>query len=297
MNRLTKFVLLFFTGSCLLGCSFEKPDPITFGFIPASEIEEVEIVADSLCHELSEKTGIEIKPFVAPDYSSLIEAMRTRHVDIAWLAPMSFIEAEVEISQTPLLTSVRQGKPYFYSAIFTRTDSGINTVEDLKGKRIGWTDPTSTAGRIFPEYEIRKLGINPATFFREIKYVGGHDRAVKAVLNGDVDAAASFSNDTINVDNAWHQFLKEKDQIEKIRPILYTRPIPGDVISISTEVYARRQQDAEKLKKAILDLSFTQEGKRLIKKLNRTDALAPVQPELYETVREAAKYVLGQNFR
>lgn len=296
MNQVRNGLLILST-LILFSCGFNKVDPITFGFIPASEIEEVEIVADSLCKELTNQTGIEIRAFVAPDYSSLIEAMRTRHVDIAWLAPMSFIEAEVEIKQTPLLTSVRQGKPFFYSAIFTRTDSGIKTVEDLKGKRIGWTDPTSTAGRIFPEYELRKLGINPVTYFREIKYVGGHDRAVKAVLNGDVDAAASFSNDTINVDNAWHQFFKEKDQIEKIRPILYTRPIPGDVISISTQVYNSRQQDAEKLKKAILDLSVTPSGKRLIKKLNRTDALAPVQPEMYETVREAAKYVLGQTFR
>lgn len=295
--KLINFSLLFLFTSFFLSCEFKKTEPFTFGFIPASEIEEVEIVADSLCTELTKQTGIEIRSFVAPDYSSLIEAIRTRHVDIAWLAPMSFVEAEAEIKQTPLLTSVRQGKPFFYSAIFTRTDSGIRSVEDLNGKRIGWTDPTSTAGRIFPEYELRKKGINPATFFREIKYVGGHDRAVKAVLDGDVDAAASFANDTINTDNAWHQFVKDKEQIAKIRPILYTKPIPGDVISMSTHVYSRRQADAEKLKKAILAFSVTSTGKRLIKKLNRTDALAPVQPEMYETVREAAKYVLGQTFR
>ncbi|MCA0447383.1 MAG: phosphate/phosphite/phosphonate ABC transporter substrate-binding protein [Bacteroidetes bacterium] len=295
--KLINFCLIFLATSFFLSCEFRKTEPFTFGFIPASEIEEVEIVADSLCTELTKQTGIEIRSFVAPDYSSLIEAIRTRHVDIAWLAPMSFVEAEAEIKQTPLLTSVRQGKPFFYSAIFTRTDSGIRSVEDLNGKRIGWTDPTSTAGRIFPEYELRKKGINPATFFREIKYVGGHDRAVKAVLDGDVDAAASFANDTINTDNAWHQFVKDKEQIAKIRPILYTKPIPGDVISMSTHVYSRRQADAEKLKKAILAFSVTSTGKRLIKKLNRTDALAPVQPEMYETVREAAKYVLGQTFR
>jgi len=295
--KLIKICLIFLSTSFFLSCEFKKTEPFTFGFIPASEIEEVEIVADSLCTELTKQTGIEIRSFVAPDYSSLIEAIRTRHVDIAWLAPMSFVEAEAEIKQTPLLTSVRQGKPFFYSAIFTRTDSGIRSVEDLNGKRIGWTDPTSTAGRIFPEYELRKKGINPATFFREIKYVGGHDRAVKAVLDGDVDAAASFANDTINTDNAWHQFVKDKEQIAKIRPILYTKPIPGDVISMSTHVYSRRQADAEKLKKAILAFSVTSTGKRLIKKLNRTDALAPVQPEMYETVREAAKYVLGQTFR
>lgn len=289
-------VLFLFSG-LISSCGLQKPEPFTFGFIPASEIEEVEIVADSLCAELTKQTGIEIKPFVAPDYSSLIEAIRTRHVDIAWLAPMSYIEAEAEIKQIPLLTSVRQGKPFFYAAIFTRTDSGIRSYLDLNGKRIGWTDPTSTAGRIFPEYELRKKGIKPSVFFREIKYVGGHDRAVKAVLNGDVDAAASFSNDTLNHDNAWHQFIKEKDQIDKIRPILYTSPIPGDVISMSAHLYHERKKESEKLKQEILAFSMTATGKRLIKKLNRTDALAPVQPEMYETVREAAKYVLGNTFR
>lgn len=284
----------FLAGLFLLSSCRQEKKELTFGFIPASQIEEVEIVGDSLCSELSARTGLDIHAFVAPDYSSLIEAIRTRHVDLAWLAPMSFVEAEQVVAQKPLLTSVRQGNPFFYAALFVRTDSGIRSVGDMKGKRMGWTDPTSTAGRIFPEFELRKMGIDPGVFFSEIRYVGGHDRAVRAVLEGDVDVAASFANDTLNHDNAWHQFLKESGQVSSIRPVLYTKPIPGDVITCSLPVFEKRGEEVERLIGELKAFSETPAGKRLIRKLNRTDSLVPVRLEMYETVREAAKLVLNQ---
>lgn len=276
----------------LNSCSKKHDDAIIFGFIPSSNIEEVESVSDSLCQMLSEETGLKIKAFVAPDYASLIESIRTKHVQIAWFAPMSFVEAEAVGSLTPLLTSVRAGKPYFYSGIFVRADSRIFSIEDLRGKIMGFTDPTSTAGRIFPEADIRKKGYNPESFFKQVVYLGGHDKVVGAVLDGIVDAGASFANDTINVDNAWHQFLKNKDDVRKFRVIHYTSPIPGDVIACLTSMKEKSPEHIKLITEKLLKISGEKSGQRLIKKLNRTDSLLPANIETYNAVREASKLVI-----
>lgn len=289
MTRILVALLALF----LAGCSADQKRVVTFGFIPGSAIEEIELTADTLSALISQKTGMEIRPFVAPDYSSLIEAMRTGHVDLAWLAPMSYVDAVNEVGVTPLLTSVRQGKPYFYSAIFVRTDSGIRSIDDLKGKVIAFSDPLSTAGRLFPEMELRERGIQPENWFRQVVYLGGHDKVVHAVFNRTVDAGASFSNDTTNQDNAWKQFLKEKDGWIQIRPILFSRPIPGDVVGMASNSPHHHDQAMKQLAQGLMRVSESEQGKRLIRKINRTDSFSPADSRLFENVREAARLVLG----
>lgn len=289
MTRLLAALFLF----GLTACAGGEKQVVTFGFIPGSAIEEIELTADTLSTLISQKTGMEVRPFVAPDYASLIEAMRTGHVDLAWLAPMSYVDAVNEVGVTPLLTSVRQGKPFFYSAIFVRTDSGIRTVEDLKGKVIAFSDPLSTAGRLFPEMELREKGIQPETWFRQVVYLGGHDKVVNAVFNRSVDAGASFSNDTTNQDNAWKQFLKEKDGWTQIKPLLFSRPIPGDVVGMASNSPFHNDQSMKQLAQGLMRVSETEQGKRLIRKINRTDSFSPADSRLFENVRDAARLVLG----
>lgn len=290
--NLRLLILLLCACLTLINCDSNKKNVIVFGFIPSSNIEEVELLSDSLCMLISQTTGLKVKSFVASDYESLIEAFRIGHVQMAWFAPMSYIEANEVSELTPLLTSVRSGKPFFYSAIFVRSDSKIYSVEDLKGKIMGFSDPTSTAGRIYPEAEIRKMGYNPESFFKQIIYLGGHDKVVDAVLNGTVDAGASFANDTLNIDNAWHQLLKNKQDASKFRPIHYTKPIPGDVIACLTSLEKQSPEKVKLITDELLKLSTQPDGQRLIKALNRTDSLLPVNIEDYNVLREVAKLVL-----
>jgi len=287
------YALLFLL--CFVGCKNNSDKTIVFGFIPLSDIEEVESITDSLCAQLSKETGLTIKAFVAPDYASLAESMRTRHVQFGWFSPMSFVEAERETKLIPILTAVRGKKPYFYSGIFTRKDRNINSVSDLKGKVMGFTDPSSTVARIFfTEPKFKEMGIKPSSFFKDILYLGGHDKVVTAVLEGVTDAGATFANDTINLDNAWHQFIKKQKDRDKIKPILFSKPIPGDVIVCLEKLKLERPDQVQLLTEKILELSSAPLGKSLLKKLYHVDALVPAKNENYNSVREVSELVLSE---
>src|SRR5690606_11564754 len=82
----------------------------------------------------------------------------------------------------------------FYKAmIIVKKDSPIQSVSDLKGKRIAYQNVTSSAGFVWPAGKLMESGLDPLKDVQAIT-VKGHDQGVLAVLNGDVDAAAIFQD-------------------------------------------------------------------------------------------------------
>jgi len=104
---------------------------------------------------LRKQLGMEIQPFVATDYTGVVEALRANKLDVAFLTPASYVLAKNETNVKVVLKSERKGIPAYYAAIITRADSGIKTLEDLRGKTFAFGDSLSTTGHVFP----RKMSI------------------------------------------------------------------------------------------------------------------------------------------
>ena len=152
--------------------------------------------------------------------------MRSGNLDFAFFPPDGFVIAQRETDAQVLLKSVRFGNPFYWSAIIVRKDSGFTSIADLEDKSIAWVDPNSAAGYVFPRAEITLAGIEPDDFFSNQVFSGGHDAAVLSVLNGSVDAAATFANDAENISGAWTQFLEE-DRAAELHSIFILAAHPG----------------------------------------------------------------------
>ena len=70
----------------------------------------------------------------------------------------------------------------------TRSDSGINRLEDLNGKTFAFSDETSTSGHIFARALLQRNNVELGHVF----FAGGHPNAVRAVEDGKVAGGASF---------------------------------------------------------------------------------------------------------
>ena len=81
------------------------------------------------------------------------------------------------------------GRPWYNTVIVVKTESGIDTVDEIKGKRFGFVSQSSPqipcSQRPFP-----RPGIDPKTDFAAVEYAGGHDKNVSALVAGTVDAIA-----------------------------------------------------------------------------------------------------------
>lgn len=290
----SKFKVLPLAALLILGlnsCNNDNTDsntgdkPINVGFVPSENMEEVTKNAQPLVEMLGKSLGKEVKPFIATDYTGIVEAFRAGKLDIAFLTPAAYVMANNEAGVKVALKAVRHGNSFFYSAIITRKDSGINKLEDFKDKTFSFGDTLSTSGHIFPKKLFLDKGIDPKVAFKNVIYSGGHDATVLAVFNKKVDGGAVFSNDTNGKDGAWTQFLKP-DEAAQIKAIAYSDPIPSDNICVSKDLDPKIEK---KLEDAFIDVSKNPEGLKLIQKLYRIDGFAPATDKDYDSVKAAFK--------
>jgi phosphonate transport system substrate-binding protein len=151
-NRLWFLFSSLLLGLCLSACVESHPPVKTLrvGFVPAEDAQQVMQNAQPIVEILRKQLGMEIQPFVAMDYTGVVEALRVNKLDIAFLTPASYVLARNEANVRVILKSERKGIPYYYAAIITRADSGIKTLEDLRGKTFAFGDSLSTTGHVFP---------------------------------------------------------------------------------------------------------------------------------------------------
>ncbi len=265
---------------------------INIGFNPAENADVVETNGKLFSEYYKKATGLNVKTFIATDYTALIEALRSGRIDFAFLPPFSFVKAEEVAGAKVLMKSVRKGQSVFYSGIIVRSDKGFNKIEDLKGKNIAWVDPASSSGFIVPKAALMtKKKIQPDSFFGKQVYAGSHDALVLAVLNGTVDAGATFVNDTKGEDGAWTQFLKTEADRKKIKMIFVSDPIPGDTMATTNKFATEHKEIVDKTTKILADMGKNEEGKAILKALYRIDSMVPATSKEYQPLRDAAKLI------
>ncbi|HLN84098.1 MAG TPA: PhnD/SsuA/transferrin family substrate-binding protein, partial [Candidatus Binatia bacterium] len=83
---------------CALACgkSDSSPKVLRIGFVPAEDAQQVMQNAQPLVDILRKELGMEIEPFVATDYTGIVEALRAHKLDVAFLAPASYVLAKNE---------------------------------------------------------------------------------------------------------------------------------------------------------------------------------------------------------
>ena len=254
------------------------------GFVPSENAQQVMQNAQPIVELLRKQLGLEIQPFVATDYTGVVEALRVNKLDIAFLTPASYVLAKDEANIKVILKSERKGIPYYYAAIITRADSGIKNLADLRGKSFAFGDALSTTGNVIPRKMLKERGIDPVRDFRQILYSGGHDATVLAVLNGKVDAGATYANSPDSEDTAWMRYLKNPQDVMQIRAIAFSEPIPADNLVISASL---DPGIARKVEQTFIELSRDPQGKKMLRDLYQIDGFVPASDKDYDSVRQA----------
>ena len=165
---------------------------LTVGLIPSEDSRAMIANSQAMMDMLSKSLGMPVKPFVAADYNGVIEAMRSKRLDVAYLGPFSYVlgTTVADIEAFAVAETKKAGRTFYYSQIITHKDSGIKTVADLKGRTFAFVDPSSTSGHLFPKAGLMKAGFNPDKDFGRVIFSGSHDSSSIAVQNKKVDAAA-----------------------------------------------------------------------------------------------------------
>ena len=269
-------------GSTANGGSGASGPSLVLGFVPSEQADKLADTAKPITDFLSKELGQEVKPFTATNYAGLVEAMGSGKVDIGALAPLAYVLAHDQNGAQVLLKSSRHGAITYHSMFIARADSGIKSIEQAKGKKMAFVDPSSASGYLFPAAYLKSKGYDPDKFFSQTMTTGAHDKSVIAVYNGDVDVAAVY-------DDARDRVAKTatyKDVKTKVVKIGQTQEIPNDTISV------RKGLDpalTAKIKAAFLKYAKSPEGKKTLNDLYGIDGMVEAKDSDYDLVRKVAK--------
>lgn len=140
---------------------------------------------------LAKIMGLEVEVFQAADYNGIIQAMASGQLELASMGPASYANAREQMGEkvAPILAPrTAEGMSGYYSALVVKADSPYHTLDDLRGKTIGYVDFNSTSGYLYPRWRLREIGKDPDTFFGKSAMSGGHTQGVLALANGQFDA-------------------------------------------------------------------------------------------------------------
>jgi phosphonate transport system substrate-binding protein len=105
-----------------------------------------------------------------------------------WLAARR--PTPVEPLAAPVLAGDRYGgRPIYYSDVIVRDDSPITCLEELRGCTWAYNEPASHSGHTVTLYSLVRMGARPG-FLGRVVEAGFHQRAIRLVHSGAVDAAA-----------------------------------------------------------------------------------------------------------
>ena len=261
-------------------------NPVRMMFVPSGDAQVILEEGREIARQLQGFTGLHFSTSVATSYAAVIEAMGAGKVDIGWLATFSYVLAKDKYDVDLLLIVVRFGKPFYRGQIMVRTDSGMNTLADLKGKTMAYVDPASTSGHLYPKALMMAEGHDPDSFFSKSIFAGSHNAVVFSLLKGEVDAGAAYDGARAAVAKNY------PDVFNKIKVIAYTKDIPNDTVTarkgLPSELKAR-------IKEGLKHLSKTPEGGKVLKRVYGISGLMDLDA-FFDPVREASRH-LGLNLK
>ncbi len=175
-----------------LGASAQTANVLNVGLIPSEDSRAMIANSQAMMDMLSKSLGMPVKPFVAADYNGVIEALRSKRLDVAYLGPFSYVMGTTvaPIEAFAVAETKKAGRAFYHALIVAHKDSGIKTVADLKGKTFAFVDPTSTSGHLFPKAGLMKEGFNTDKDFGRVIFSGSHDSNAVAVQNKKIEAVA-----------------------------------------------------------------------------------------------------------
>jgi len=196
------------------------PDIIDFSMVPTEDPAIYEETMDPLMENIEAETGKDVEYVGLDSYAAQVEAMRAERLHVAGFAT----------GNTPFAVNLAGARPFGIQVgaesfgyrlwLITHVDNeDINALEDIRGRDVIHTDPSSNSGHLAPNAAFTDLGVEPGEDY-EYDFSGGHDNSANAIYQQDAEAAPICST--------CYARAQEQDNIDssQIKAIWASAPFP-----------------------------------------------------------------------
>jgi phosphonate transport system substrate-binding protein len=208
----------------------QDTSPLRFGvglFQPDREKNQSTYLPLAL--HLEKRLGRKVILNTVDTWEGLAKSLAAGETDIALMGPWGYVLANHEAGAQAVSTILYEGKPEYFAIMVTHPQSGIRSIDDLKGRSFAFGDKGSTSGYLIPLHELQKRGIEPEKFFSRVLYTK-HQAIETQVVRRELDAGADYNR---NRDAMIDQGLIKAEESK----IFWTSaPLPNDAVAVSSRL-------------------------------------------------------------
>lgn len=264
-----------------------EKNPVIVSFMPSATEDVMEKNADIFAKRLSEVSGLHVRAEVAEDFVSMVDKLGNKKADVAFINSLGYLLAR-DWSGASAIFQLKgvDGKMDYRSAIIAHTNSGINSIADLKGKSFAYTDPFSMSGYLMPLYMFTENGVKPGT----TSFDGNYDVVVEKVFQKKTDGGAIYYHKPDpygRVRDARERLItKYKDLLENVKVVALSDAIPNTPIVLRKAL----PEDAKvKITMAFATLSNDQTAIAALGKMYDATGFGPVDNASFKKIQEILK--------
>ncbi|MCK5004202.1 MAG: phosphate/phosphite/phosphonate ABC transporter substrate-binding protein [Candidatus Aminicenantes bacterium] len=234
-----------------------------------------------LMNLIANKIGMKVKFFQHRTYEEVNDLVKNRLVDVAYVCSGAYTMGFEDFGMEILAVPVVSGRKTYNCYIISNSESGIESFQDLKGKRFAFTDPNSNTGYLVPIYMLAKIGETPDSFFKETFFTYSHDNSIKSIADKQSDGAA--------VDGMIWDFFNSLSPLMVSRTKIIERSPPYGIppIVVHPEMDKRFKK---KLRKIFLSLHLDEKSKFLLDQIH-IDRFEAGEPSMYDTIIEMRNWI------
>ena len=237
------------------------PATLVFSYTPVEDPAVYAEVWKEFIDHLAAETGKKVQFFPVQSNAAQLEAMRAGRLHVAGFNTGSNPLAVNCAGFVPFAMMASNDDRYGYEMeILTYPGSGIEKVEDIRGKKLAFTSETSNSGYKAPSALLKQEFKMEAGKDFEPVFSGKHDNSILGVANKDYPAAA--------IANSVLSRMLERDVVkaDQLVSIYKSQSFPTTGYGY---VYNLKPELAEKVKAAFFN--FNWEGTGLAKEFNHVN--------------------------
>ncbi|UCD66629.1 MAG: phosphate/phosphite/phosphonate ABC transporter substrate-binding protein [Deltaproteobacteria bacterium] len=217
-NLLTAFLFTLFSALLSADCHSEEAQSqnedasiLRLVIIPEKSVFEQRRRYRFITDYLSKKMDMIVIIEIMANYGEISDAFLDGRADAGFFGSFSYVMTHAKVGIEPIARPVwLDGKSTYRGYIFVRKDSNIETVSDMKGKKLVLVDRATTAGYIFQLFYLNYYGIPDLdSYFSRISFARSHDAAAWAVYTGEADIGGAKDLIFNSMNEKYPDFKKE----------------------------------------------------------------------------------------
>lgn len=253
------------------------PNPIRMADTGIEGMGQLRDAFGPFSKEFKVATGLELDMFSLSNRTAAGNALQFDDVELVFAGPSEFVLFNQRQPVEILFTIER---PHYGSSFFVKSDSGLNSLEDLKGQRVALKDVGSTSGHIIPSQMLVKTGLD---LNRDLTIVMAGDARIAALVNDDVVAMGGGNRDIDKIEaldpDGSYRVIAKSDRLPG-DPVVMRANLPEDC---KTGLRNTLAEHSDELWAALIETERNKD-----KFLNRDSYMAfDIQPDDYDVILDA----------